>query len=346
MTLYNKYINSDEEFNIKLDANEIFMNIDDKMLMKIKSTLKDIELYRYPSNEMETIKNLYGQYAGVDVENIIVGNGSDEVIELIMGKVVNQNSRILSLCPDFVMYDFFAKRFRGQLIKYDIGSNMNFNVDGFIELGKKNNVDMIIFSNPNNPTGIDINPKDIIKILKSFENIAVVIDEAYYEFNGESMIPYIKEYRNLYVTRTLSKAWGLAALRIGFLISCKENIEDLIKYKVPYTISSFSQRIAEVALKNTEAMIENSKLVIKERELLYEQLKEIEKNAAMKIEFYKSKGNFIFGRTSHKEALMKGLESHKIYIRNFDDKESFRITVGSPRENRKVIEVLKEIFVY
>ena len=159
------------------------------------------------------------------------------------------------------------------------------------------------------------------------------------------MIPYINDYSNLFVTRTLSKAWGLAALRVGFIISSKENIRDLLNYKVSYTISSYSQKVAEIALKYPKIIKENTEIIIKEREALYEKLKEIEKNAAMKIEFFKSKGNFIFGKTYHKDALIKGLESHNIYIRNFND-DSFRITVGSPRENRKVIEAIKEIFVY
>ena len=237
MGVYNRYIDSAEEFKIKLDANEIFMNVDDNVIMKIKSSLTGIDLYRYPSNEMGDIKKLYGKYAKVNSENIIVGNGSDEVLELIIGKVIGTQGKVLSFGPDFVMYDFFVERFKGELIKYDIGTEMKFDVDRFIELGKSNNVDMIIFSNPNNPTGINISPKDIVKILEEFENSTVVIDEAYYEFNGESMIPYINNYSNLFITRTLSKAWGLAALRVGFLISSKENIEELLNYKVPYTIS-------------------------------------------------------------------------------------------------------------
>ena len=345
MSIVSQYMDSNEEYKIKLDANEIFMNLDDNVIMKIKSSLNDTDLYRYPSNDMEKIKELYGKYAGVNSENIIVGNGSDEVIELIIGKNIDAESRILTFGPDFVMYDFFTKRFRGEVIKYNIGEKMYFDVDEFIELGMKSNIGMIIFSNPNNPTGINVAPNDIIKILNSFKNTPIVVDEAYYEFNGESMTPYINDYSNLFVTRTLSKAWGLAALRIGFLISSKKNIEDLLKYKVPYTISSCSQKIAEIALKYPQKVIENTQVIIRERESLYENLKEIEKNAAMKIEIYKSNGNFIFGRTTHKDALIKGLERYKIIIRNFPD-DSFRITVGSPRENRKVVEAIKEIFVY
>lgn len=173
----------------------------------------------------------------------------------------------------------------------------------------------------------------------------ILVDEAYYEFYGETMIPYINKYKNLIVTRTLSKAWGLAALRIGFLITNEDNVEELLNYKVPYTISTYSQNLASIALKYPERVVNNAKQIVDQREKLYEALKQVEKNAAMNIEFYPSKANFIYGRTNHKEALINGLKDNGISIRNFND-DTFRITVGSPLENRKVVEGIKNIFVY
>jgi histidinol-phosphate aminotransferase len=222
---------------------------------------------------------------------------------------------------------------------------MNFNVEEFIELGKQENMDLIIFSNPNNPTGIGIDLENIISILEAFKDTTVLVDEAYYEFYGKSMIPYINKYKNLIVTRTLSKAWGLASLRVGFLISHEDNICELLNYKVPYTISSFSQNLASIVLRYPENVLNNAKQIIEQREELYKNLKEVEKNAAMSIQFYPSKGNYIYGKTAHKEALIKGLENNGIVIRNFSD-DTFRITVGSPMQNRKVVDGINKIFVY
>ena len=345
MGIYNEYINSYDEYTINLDSNEIYLEMDENILMNMKSCLTSIALHRYPTNEMKTIKELYANYAGTESKNIIVGNGSDEVIELAISKVITQGKKALSLGPDFVMYDFYVSRFGGELKTYDIGKSMNFNVQEFIELGKQENVDLIIFSNPNNPTGIGMELENIITILEAFKDTTVLVDEAYYEFYGKSMIPYINKYKNLIVTRTLSKAWGLASLRVGFLITHEDNICELLNYKVPYTISSFSQNLASIVLRYPENVINNAKQIIEQREELYENLKEVQKNAAMNIQFYPSKGNYIYGRTAHKEALIKGLENNGIVIRNFSD-DTFRITVGSPMQNRKVVDGIKKIFVY
>lgn len=345
MGIYNEYINSYGDYVIKLDSNEIYLEMDENILMKMKSCLTSIDLHRYPTNEMKEIKELYANYANTQSKNIIVGNGSDEVLELVIGKIINKGKKALSIGPDFVMYDFFVSRFGGELKTYEVGKSMEFNVNEFIESGKQENVDLIVFSNPNNPTGIGIELEDIIKILEAFKDKTVIVDEAYYEFYGKTMIPYINEYKNLMVTRTLSKAWGLASLRVGFLIAHEDNINSLLNDKVPYSISSFSQDLASIVLKYPDNVVNNAKQVIDQREELYKNLKEVQKNAAMNIQFYPSKGNYIYGRTPHKEALIKGLENNGIVIRNFSD-DTFRITVGSPMQNRKVVDSIKKIFVY
>ena len=345
MGIYNEYINDFDEYTINLDSNEIYLEMDENILMNMKTCLTSTPLHRYPTNEMKTIKELYANYAGTESKNIIVGNGSDEVIELAVSKIIKQGKKALSLGPDFVMYDFFVSRFGGELKTYNIGRSMNFNVEEFIELGKQEDVDLIIFSNPNNPTGIGMDLENIISILEAFKDTTVLVDEDYYEFYGKSMIPYINKYKNLIVTRTLSKAWGLASLRVGFLISHEDNICELLNYKVPYTISSFSQNLASIVLRYPENVLNNAKQIIEQREELYENLMDIQKNAAMNIQFYPSKGNYIYGKTAHKEALIKGLENIGIIIRNFSD-DTFRITVGSPMQNRKVVDGIKKIFVY
>lgn len=345
MGIYNEYLNSHSEYVIKLDSNEIYLEMDSNILMKMKSCLTSVDLHRYPTNEMKNIKELYANYSNTESKNIIVGNGSDEVLELVIGSVISKGRKALTIGPDFVMYDFFVSRFGGELKKYEINKSMEFNVDEFIRIGKQESIALIVFSNPNNPTGIGIELEDIIKILEAFKDTIVIVDEAYYEFYGKSMIPYVNKYKNLMITRTLSKAWGLASLRVGFLITHEDNINNLLNYKVPYSISSFSQNLASIVLRYPENVVNNAKQVIEQREKLYENLKEVEKNAAMNITFYPSNGNYIYGRTLHKEALIKGLENNGIIIRNFND-DTFRITVGSPMQNRKVVDTIKKTFVY
>src|SRR5471030_127139 len=123
MGIYNEYINSYDEYTINLDSNEIYLEMDENILMKMKSCLTNIALHRYPTNEMKDIKELYANYAGTESKNIIVGNGSDEMIELAVSKAIRHGKKALSLGPDFVMYDFFVSRFGGDLKIYDIGKS-------------------------------------------------------------------------------------------------------------------------------------------------------------------------------------------------------------------------------
>lgn len=156
------------------------------------------------------------------------------------------------------------------------------------------------------------------------------------------MIQYIEKYKNLVVTRTLSKAWGLAALRVGFLIANKELIEELNKSKVPYNLNTFSQIVACNVLKHPEKILKSVEEVVYERERLYKNLKHIEELSDNKIIFYKSKANFIFGRSIIKEDIRKMLDNKGVLIRYFND-DSFRITVGSALENDLVVNIIEKV---
>jgi histidinol-phosphate aminotransferase len=313
----------------------------------MKSSFGKVDFNRYPDNNCVKIKELYASYIGNEVtkNNIIVGNGSDEMLGLIISFVIGENKKMLTISPDFSMYDYYVSMQGGEIIKYGSNREGYVDIDKFIELGKKEDVDLVMFSNPNNPTGYAFSLDEVRKVVEAFKDVYVVVDEAYYEFYGESIVKEINKYKNLLVTRTLSKAWGLAALRVGFLISNEDNIKIFNENKVPYTINSLSQAVAEVALTNQVRVKEDSKKIILEREKVYDELKKIEKESVLKVEFYKSKANYIFGRTPYKEALLNGLKISGINIRNFED-DSFRITIGSPFENNRLLQSLMKIFVY
>lgn len=340
-------LNEDEcEDVIRLDNNESNLDIDREKILTIKGALNKVPFNKYPDNKNVKIRSLYSEYVeGITEKSVLAGNGSDEMIGLVIGALIEKGKKVLMFSKEFPMYEYYTSIYGGEVIKYETEKDGVVDVDKFIELGKKENVDLIVFSNPNNPTGIAVSKKEILKILKEFKDKTVIIDEAYYEFNGESVIPYIEEHNNLIVTRTLSKAWGLAALRIGFLISNKDRIKEIMDYKIPYTISGFSNKAAEIALKYPDIPVKNAKIIVEQREILFEELKAIEREAALNIEFFKSKSNYIYGKTTRKEILLKGLENKGIYIRNFEG-NGFRITVGSPMQNKKLIEALKKIFVY
>ncbi len=334
---------------IRLNGNESPVEINENKLGSVVEALKNIELNRYPVSDSDALREAYSKYAEVKKENVIVGNGSDEMLNLVISKIISKGDNILRLSTDFVMYDFYTNINEGGIVKYDFDLDKGFSVEDFINLGKDDDIKLILFSNPNNPTGYGFTIDDIRKVLDAFKDKVVLVDEAYYEFYGISAIPLIKEYKNLLVTRTLSKAWGLAALRVGFLIGNEESISELLKYKTPYNVNSLSQEIAINYLKYGKDLLNNINYIIYERERFYKELKEIEEEALnkykeCKIKIYPSKANFIYGKTEFKDKLIEALEKEDIKIRYFQD-SSFRITIGLEEENTRLLEAIKKILL-
>lgn len=327
------------EAKIRLNGNESFNNIYKEYIAE--SLKNGLELNRYPDDEALELRKSYAKYLGVSEKNIIAGNGSDEMLQLIIGARIKKGKKFLTLCPDFSMYDFYVSSYEGEIIKNNLYENGKFDVEEFIQKGKDEGVSLIMFSNPNNPTGGAVEEEIIIRILEEFKDIDVIIDEAYIEFYGKSMINNINKYKNLIITRTLSKAWGLAAIRVGFLIANEEKVNELKKYKVPYNINSVSQSIAILAINKPNIMEENLKLIVSEREYLVEELRAIEVDNRGKVKFYETKSNFIYGQSEMKAKILEGLESFGIVIRNFNS-DKFRITIGSREDNKKIINVIKE----
>lgn len=333
-------VNNDEK--IRLNGNENPVDCSEEEIRNIISKLLKVELNRYPNTDGDKVREAYADILGLTKENLIIGNGSDEMINLVISKNISKGDKVLTLAPDFVMYDFYTDLNDGKLIKYDIDLENGVDINKFINKGLEENAKLVIFSNPNNPTGYGFKIDEIKKVLNAFRDKVVLVDEAYFEFYGETMVPFINEYDNLIVTRTLSKAWGLAAIRVGFLISKVGNIKKLEKYKTPYNVNSISQEIAIEVLKNEKRFKENLDMIIEERENLYNSLLDIQEKANEKdidIKFYKSKANFIYGRSKEKEKIINALNNNDIIIRNFND-DGFRITVGLSSENKKVLDLI------
>lgn len=327
---------------IRLNGNESSENINEIKLNEIAKDINKLDLNRYPDSDSLNLRKAYSKYCSIPYENIIAGNGSDEMISLVISSYINKGDKVLTLNPDFSMYDYYVSLNDGELIKLDCKDDGSYDVKDLINLGEKEKIKLIIFSNPNNPTGYSIENEDIKEILEAFKDIPVLIDEAYCEFNTSTIIDEINNYKNLLVTRTLSKAFGAAAIRVGFLIGNIEIINKLSKAKVPYNVNSVSQIIGTKVLENIDRMKENLKTTLKERERLITELKILTNNNEVKgIKFYKSSGNYIFGRSIYKDRLLNLLSNNDIEIRSFKD-DTFRITIGSFEENDLILRVIKE----
>lgn len=295
---------------------------------------------RYPDPFQTKLKQRLGQIKSVPADSLFLGNGSDEIIDLCFRLFCEPGKdKALTFVPTYGMYEVSASINNVKLIEVDLNENFQIETESIIPFLQDDSLKLIFICSPNNPTG---NILDGIEfILESFNGI-VVVDEAYIDFSKtRSLSKKIEQYPNLIVIQTLSKAWGLASLRIGIAISNPGIITFLNKIKPPYNISQPNQQLALEVL-NQQSVFENKKKLI----LLQ---KEIVKTALSKIDFvlaiYPSETNFLLIRVKDANAIYNRLLEAKIIIRNRDKviKDCLRITIGTAEENNELIATLRTL---
>lgn len=321
--------------DMMLNANELYQNLSAAIQKEIQDSIPTISFHRYPDETNAALIQAYANVMKIPAQQILAGNGSDEMLGLMIGYFLGKAKVLYTLSPDFSMYDYYASMYESTILKFTCEEDGSFSVPQFIQEGKKQDVHMILFSNPNNPTGHRITNAQVCQIVEAFPNIPVIIDEAYAEFAEESMIEMLTIYDNLYITRTLSKAYGLAAARLGFLLSNTFNIAQIRPYVVPYNISSITQKIGTIVLQHAEAFTSIIAGLKKERERVFTVCQTLQSMIV-----YPSHANYLYGRSVHKSALLAYLEQEGIVIRSYQD-DSFRITIGEKSENDKVIMLLQ-----
>jgi len=297
-------------------------------------------LNRYPDPQQKTLKKVLSILKNIASENIFIGNGSDEVIDLafrifcIPGK-----DKALTFSPTYGMYDVSANINNIELFKVPLTDDFQINIDETKSFLNDECLKIIFICSPNNPTGNTINTADIEYILNNFNGI-VILDEAYIDFSPEaSWNNKLAEYPNLIVSQTFSKAWGLAAARVGIAYTNTNIISLFNKVKPPYNVSELNQKAAINALENTTEFEKNK------QQILIEKVKvtKILKTLIQVKKVYPSDANFLLVEVNNAIETYNNLVTQKIIIRNRNSviKNCIRITIGSPEENTKLINALK-----
>ncbi|RKD32924.1 histidinol-phosphate transaminase [Thermohalobacter berrensis] len=334
------YVPHDYNYIYKLDANESPFNIPNRVIESIQKKLSNLALNRYPDTDSTELRRELEKYINVDYKNILVGNGSDEMINIIINTFVDKGDVVISYSPTFVMYKHITKIIGGRYISIPTNSNFQVDIDRIIRKANKEKAKIIFLCSPNNPTGKKLNKEEILKVIRNTESL-VVVDEAYIEFSQGSIVGEVKNFKRLIVLRTLSKAFGLAGIRTGYIVANDAIIDSLNSVKPPYNLNSISQLIAIELLKNKDDIFKNIEKIKKERERMYNQLKNIEG-----IKPYTSEANFIFVKVPNNKKIFKGLLKKGIMVRAFGDgilENHLRITVGKKKENDFLISSLKEV---
>ena len=322
-----------QQNGILLNANENPWDLPDFIRQEIKEALDTIAFNRYPEDSAQELCEAYSQIIQIPASQILAGNGSDQHLGLLIGTFLGKGKNLLTLSPDFGMYDYYASSYEAGILKYTIDPFSHLDVDDFIGFARENKPDLILFSNPNNPTGNLLTLDEIQKILVAVP-CPVVVDEAYIEFAQGSAVVLLDRYDNLYVTRTLSKAYGLAGVRIGFLISNQANMDALRPLHVPYSVNSISAKVATIVLHHADWFQEQIETIKAERD-------RFKTLSLQRCRIQSSQANFMLIQTPEIEALKKTFKDNGLTIREYEGKDYCRITIGTPEENQIVKDVLE-----
>lgn len=322
---------------IKLDGNENPYGCSPK----VQHALSSYPYYNiYPDPDQHELRKVLEGYVGVSASQIIAGSGSDELIDLILRLFIDPGDKVLNCPPTFGMYPFSTRICSGKVVS--IPRNDSFEID--VESVKKNvdeRTKAIFIASPNNPTGNTTSQQDIIEIVKM--GLMVIVDEAYYEFSGETVIPLVARYDNLIVLRTFSKWAGIAGLRLGYGVFPTKIYKHLMKIKQPYNVNISAQIAAVETLKDLTYMQEIIETIIKERSRLFSKLAGLKNFNPLP-----SKANFILCHIKAMDAasIHHKLQQRGIFIRYFDTpllKDYLRISVGKPEHTDTLISAIREI---
>lgn len=325
--------------SVMLDANE--NAIGSPVSLEIGTDRLHKELNRYPDPDQLALKKKISEIKGIPTQNIFIGNGSDEAIDVLMRIFCEPGiDNIIIMPPTYGMYGVCAAINNIKIREVQLTKEYQINIDA-VANAIDHNTKMIFICSPNNPSGNSIVRRDIEIILNNFDGI-VIIDEAYINYaRQKTFSQQLLDYPNLVVMQTLSKAWGLAALRVGLAFASKEIIHYMSNIKYPYNVNEAAQQLALQGLDNIEQINEWTKTTIQQREWLVQELNKLENVEKV----FPSDANFLLVKVTEANTIFHYLQSHGIIVRNRSNVKGcegcLRITVGTEDENKKLLETLK-----
>jgi histidinol-phosphate aminotransferase len=328
-------------YQIRLDANESFVTVSNDLLDKITDEIKNISYNRYPDPMASELCKSFAEYYNVKHELVTAGNGSDELISVIFNAFLMKGDKILTLSPDFSMYSFYSSIVEAECIQMKKEQDLTIDIDKLIACANSEDVKLIIFSNPCNPTSLGLKKGCVRKLIKSV-NALVVLDEAYMDFWNESLLDEVETYDNLIILRTCSKALGMAGIRLGFAVANLKITNALKAVKSPYNVNLLTQKIGSIVLNEHQLNKYSINKIISSRDKLYSSMLDIEQSNKGKLHVYPTVTNFIFLNIPFcfAEKIYNYLLKCGIAVRLMGN--YLRITAGTGEENEEFLKYFKK----
>jgi len=327
--------------SLKLDSNENFVIAKQYQQDLIQNARKITDIREYPLGRTEKLVLALSKYLKVPQNMIGIGNGSDQILDLILANFASKQTRVLTSDPTFGFFEERCKLYSIPTIKIPFSKDMTLDLNKF--LTKSKSTDILYLDSPNNPTGFQFSKKDLEKLVKKFGGL-VIIDEAYVEFGDYSLINLTKSLKNLIVVQTFSKAFGLAGLRLGYFIANK-NIVDVFTRVIqyPYPLNSIAIEGGILALEKLKIISDTTKIIKKERKRIIENLRKYDA-----FEVFDSKANFVlFDAKGVDSRVFTALIEQGISIRKLGKigkhQGCLRVTVGTKEMNSKFLLAIRDL---
>ncbi len=327
---------------VKMNLNENFVISREAINNLLLETCNTIDVRSYPPPRGSLAVKAISDFVGFDESEISVANGADEIMDLLMKVFVRRGSKVIVVEPSFPMYTFFTELYGGKKVTVMLKRNFSLDIDAILKRADKE-TKLLFICSPNNPTGNQFNDSEIKCILDEFKGI-VVVDEAYGDFASNSIINWVREYDNLAILRSFSKSFGLAGLRLGYLVSSQHVVKYIQRVMGPFNVNSMTQQAITLALKNWKFFKEQIDLVIKERNWLMDNLKKIDG-----IDPYPSSANFILFKVTKERlnstTLTERLEKRKVLVKDRGHlqllENCIRVTIGTRKMNQAFLSALQ-----
>ena len=329
--------------SIKINQNENPWDAPERIRTETLKRLESQQWSRYPPFVAAQLQQKLADFAHWTSDGVIAGNGSNELIQALLMVTIGPGKRVLICEPTFALYRQITTVLGGEIVAAPLRHDFEFDRTAMLDAIRTHRPDVTIICSPNNPTGCIIAEDDLRQVLEQTTGL-VAVDEAYHEFAGHSVVPLLRDHANLIVLRTFSKAMALAGLRVGYLMTAPELAIEIRKAVLPYNLNLISQTAAEVAIDAYEN--ELAPLVaeiVRQRELLFVEVGKIDGLAPVG-----SRANFMIVRSAIPvQKIFGDLLRHDILVRDVSGypmlQNYFRLTVGRPEENERLIAALREI---
>ncbi len=326
---------------IYLSANENPSNVPEEVQLEIRKALKSFSFNRYPDPLANELRSLIAEANGLSRENVLLGNGGDELLFNLALCWGGPGRKFLNVPPTFSVYEANARLTGTEVVNIPRKENFDIDEEAVLARMAEGDIDFAVITSPNNPTGKMASETFLKKLLDSSDAL-VMVDEAYFEFSRFSMRPYLDQYENLIILRTFSKAFSLAGVRMGYVLANPGVIREFLKVRQPYSVDSVSQAIATAVFKNRSLFVPGINQIIEQRGVLIEEL-----NKLPGVTAYDSDSNYVLFRVNGADKVWEQLYGRGVLVRDFSHAQylenCLRVTVGSPDENKEFLAALAQI---